>query len=103
MEAICTPIKVVASGGQIVAALFSTAVALRTGYQAIGSPYTTLEDTWKKLHAIKDYLEAIPDGQRQRIEAAAQKRRCKSVADIEDQFREYVPLTGIFPAPPFLI
>ena len=92
MEAVCTPLKAVASGGQILAAVFSTAAALRTGYQALGSPYTTLEDTWKKLHDIKDYLEAISDRQRQKIEVAAQKRHCRSVADIEDQFREYVLL-----------
>jgi len=83
-----------------VAALISTAVALRTGYQAVGSPNTTLEDTWKKLHNIKDYLEKITDEQRQKIEAAAKKRHCKSLADIEDQFQEYVPL--IRPTPYFL-
>jgi len=88
MEAICTPIKAVGGGGQIIAALFSTAVALRTGYQAIGSPNTTLEETWTKLNNIENYLERITDEQREKIEAAAQMRHCRSLGDIEDQFQE---------------
>src|SRR5260221_8388664 len=100
---ICAPQVVkltVAGAGHAVATVLSTAVALHSGYKTIGSPHTTLQDTWEKLHNIKDYLATVTDERRQKIEAAAQKRHCKSLADIEVQFQEYVPLPGLCLTPP---
>lgn len=60
------------------------------GYKTIGSPYTSLQETWETLKNIKTSLDAIPDERRQKIEAAAQRRFCRSIADIEKEFQEYV-------------
>ena len=62
------------------------------GYNSLVSPHSRLQGTWQQLLDIKTYLEVITPERREKIEAAAKDRRCKSLADLEDQFHEYVPL-----------
>ena len=43
------------------------------------------------LREIDIHLKAITTERRRKIEAAAAKSQCRSLVDIESEFREYVP------------
>lgn len=86
-----------ASGFAVLA--FQGAASLTYGYQTICSPHTTLQNTWDALRNIKTHLETINPARRQRIEAAAAQRKCKSLEDIESEFQEYVPMYLTLPSP----
>ncbi|KAI0000225.1 hypothetical protein BJV74DRAFT_882874 [Russula compacta] len=78
----------IANMGSIGGLVIQGATGIVAGYQMIGSPYTSLRETWRTLKDIKISLEAIPDGRRQKIEAAAQRRLCRSLTDIEKVFQD---------------
>lgn len=63
-------------------------VGAAVGYQVIGSPHTTLQETWERLRNIRTHLKAITPERRQRIEAAAAMRLCRSLTDIQKQFQD---------------
>lgn len=69
------------------------AIGLAVGYQSVGSPHATLRETWDTLGNIKIHLDTARDNPERlkKIEAAAAMRKCKSLIDIEKEYREYVP------------
>jgi len=58
------------------------------GYNSFASPHTRLQGTWQQLLDIKTYLEVITPERREKIEAAAKNKRCRSLANLEDQFHD---------------
>jgi hypothetical protein len=89
--AACNVLGDVSNAGSMVGLAIQGAVGLAVGYKAIGSPHTTLQDTWESLRIIRTHLKAVTPERRQRIEAAAAMRLCRSLTDIDNQFQEYVP------------
>jgi hypothetical protein len=87
----CDILSDVSNAGSLVGLAIQGVVGLAVGYQAIGSPHTALQETWEKLGNIRTHLDAVTPERRQRIEAAAAMRLCRSLTDIEGHFREYVP------------
>jgi hypothetical protein len=87
----CTAFADVSNAGGIVGLAIQGAVGLAVGYQTLGSPHTTLEETWEKLRNIRTHLKSVTDERRQRIEAAAAMRLCRSLTNIEEHLQEYVP------------
>jgi hypothetical protein len=66
------------------------AFGLAVGYKNIGSPHNTLKETLEALRNIKTRLDAVTPDQRQKIEAAAAMRKCRSLTDIDSEFQKYV-------------
>jgi hypothetical protein len=87
----CNLFEDVSNAGSIVGLALQGAVGLAVGYQAIGSPHTALKETWERLGNIRILLKAVTSERRQRIEAAAAMRLCRSLTHIEEHFQEYVP------------
>lgn len=65
-------------------------VGVAVVYKNTGSPHTTLKEAWETLLNIKARLDAVTPQRRQRIEAAAVRRQCRGLADIEAEFHKYV-------------
>jgi len=63
------------------------AAAVHVGYRSVGSPHSSLRETWDTLLSIKTRLEAVSTEQRKKIEAAAVMKKCRSLTDIEDEFQ----------------
>jgi len=91
----CNTLGNVSNAGGIVGLAIQGAVGLAIGYQTIGSPHTTLQETWERLRNIRTHLKAVTPERRQRIEAAAAMRLCRSLTDIENNFQEYVPFSHL--------
>lgn len=95
-----TTVENIASVSGVAGNVLCGVVGLATGYQALGSPYTTLQESWQELHHIKERLEAIKPERVRQIEAAAAKGKCRSLKDIQKQFQEYVlPICPTLPCP----
>lgn len=63
------------------------------GYQAYGSPYTSITETERILEKIKSRLLGLSDQRRNEIEIAAQGNpNCKTLKDIEGQLQRCVSL-----------
>lgn len=84
----------VANTASLVEFAVQGAYGLGWSYKTVGSPNTTLKGTWETLCNIKTYLDAftrISYERRQAIDAAAAKKKCKSLSDIENEFQKYAP------------
>jgi hypothetical protein len=91
-SAACNMLSNVSNGSSLAVLAVQGVAGLAFGYQSIYSPHTTLQETWDTLISIKTHLETINPKRRQIIEAAAAKRKCRRIEDIEDEFHEYVPM-----------
>jgi hypothetical protein len=86
MSSVCNTLGNISNAGSLVGLAVQGAVGLAVGYQTIGSPHTTLQETWETLRNIKTHLDAVNPKRRQKIEAAASKRQCRSLEDIEHEY-----------------
>jgi len=87
-QAVCSTVGNLGNYGSLVGLGLQGLASVAIGYQSYGSPYTTLQEVWKTLQVIRTYLENIPSERRQKIEAAARRRLCRPLKEIEDQFRD---------------
>jgi hypothetical protein len=91
----CETFGTLTNGGNLVEYAIQGAIGLALGYQTIGSPQTTLQETWKTLIDIRTHLKAVTPERRQKIEAAAAMKQCRSLLDIEKELQEYVSFTHL--------
>jgi hypothetical protein len=80
----------VSNVGGIMGLALQGVVGVAVVYKNTGSPHTTLKEAWETLLNIKARLDAVTPQRRQRIEAAAVRRQCRGLADIEAEFHKYV-------------
>lgn len=93
-SAALTTLGTVSNATGIVGFAVQGVYGLAASYQAVGSPHTTLQETWETLRNIQTRLDAftrLSPQRRQAIEAAAAMKKCRSLTDIEDEFQKYVP------------
>lgn len=91
MSGACNVLSDVSNVGGIAGLAVQGAIGLAVGYRAIFSPHVALQETWEKLGNIRIHLKEVTPERRERIEAAAAMKLCRSLTDIETNFREYVP------------
>jgi len=86
--ATCNTLGNISNAAGLAGVIFQGALGAAVAYQKKGSPYTILQETWNMLRDIQTHLSAITTERRDKIEAAAKNSQCRSLADIEGEFRD---------------
>jgi len=81
--------NIVAGPSRVANAIISP-LSMMIKYRNHSSPHTILQQCLEKLEYMQGLLDGISDQRRRKIEAAAGRRTCKHLRDIEFELDRYV-------------